>query len=157
MTLEPNPFKWSQNLKTLTQGVVLISTIIGSAWGAASYIGGTIYHFAEVQTTIIQQIKGVQVQLSDAKSAVADSNTQRERALNSLEGKIVPRVDKLEDAIQDAKTEAAAAKQRVDDMKEALIEIKSLTRQSLDKAASHDDDIKATRNAVAPKTLTNPR
>lgn len=157
MALEPNPFKWSQNLKTLTQGVVLITTIIGSAWGAASYIGGKIYAFAEVQTTIVQQLHGVESQLTEAKNSIAAENRARDASLNGLKGDLAPRIDRLEGAVHDAQTEAAAAKQRVTDMTSDLADLKDLAHQNLRLSASHDDDIKATRRAVAPKPGDIPR
>lgn len=147
MSLDPNPFRWSANVKTM--GGLL--ALVGSIWGSADYIGGKIYHFAEIQTAMLAKINGVQTQLSEAKAALADENVQRDRSLGALKGEVVPRIEKLETSVSEARADTAAAKQRADDLKEQIGDIKNIALQSLGIARSHDADIRATRRAVAPK------
>jgi hypothetical protein len=148
-----NPLGWSQNAKALSQLITVILTIIGSATGGAAYIGGKIYAFAEIQTTIVQQLRGVQGQIGEAKAALEAQNGERDRALAVLKAEVVPRIADLERAVTTAQSNAAATKQLVDDMKGDLGDLKDLARQNLRISASHDDDIKATRRAVAPKGI----
>ena len=123
--VSPNPLRWSPDLKSLSSLITLVGAIVSSTVGGAWWIGGKIYDFSKSQTVIIQHIK-------------------------SIEDGVVPRVVKLESDIIETKTNAAAAKQRVDDMAENLKELKSLAQQNLTVSQSHSVDIKATRQAVAP-------
>lgn len=59
-------------------------------------------------------------------------------------------------AIVSTQTDAAAAKARVDDIKEDLRRIETLASQNLQVSRSHDADIRATRNAVAPQPSEPP-
>lgn len=145
--MELNPLRWSPNMKTVTG----LLALVGSIWGAAVPGVQAIYHLAEVQTTVLAKIQGVQVQLSETKAALVDENVQRDKSLGALKTEIVPRIVKLEDTVSETKADAAAAKQRADDLKEQIGDLKNLARQSLDVAKSHDEDIRATRQAVAPK------
>ena len=120
-----NPFTWPSDMKNLAGVATLVITILGASWGAAESIGGKIYAYAQNQTKIIESLEGIKKD-------------------------VVPRVVKLESDIIETKTNAAAAKQRVDDMAENLKELKSLAQQNLTVSQSHSVDIKATRQAVAP-------
>lgn len=152
--VDPNPLHWSPDVKTISGILVMVITIVGSTWKAADYIGGKIYAFAEGQTAIVQQLKQMQGQLTDAKvemkTNVLDENAAREKSLAELKQEVVPRIDKLEGVAGLAATEAAAAKVRIDDMKADLTELKASTTAILNVTKSHDADIKATRRAVAP-------
>lgn len=147
MTFEPNPLNWSPSLRSLAA----LITVLGAIWALGESVTRAIYHFAEVQTTIVSQVRGVQVQLSETKGAIADANAQRDKSLIGLKGEIIPRIDKLEGAVHDAEREASAAKQRADDLKEQIGDLKGIAQQSLSHVRSLDDDIKATRRAVEPK------
>jgi hypothetical protein len=141
MTLKlENPINWSSDAKALAQLAVLVITIIGSVGGLGIYLGD-----------IKGEINAVQYELVDEKSALKESNEQRQSSLNNLKGEVIPRIDNLERAVHAAETEASAAKQRSDDMKEDLKQLKDLAVRNLNVTESHDADIKATREAVAPK------
>ena len=148
----PNPFNWSSNVKSLSAVVTLIVTILGSAWGATNYIGGKIYDFAAIQTRIVQQLNTMAAQILDTKSAITAEDTKREKGFEGIKSELNPRIDHLETAVHSAETEASAAKQRADDMKEQINRLTDLAQRTLNITSSHDADIKATRRAVAPKT-----
>lgn len=152
MSVEPNPFKWSVNLKTL----VGLLAVIGSIWGGAKLGTDAIYHFAEVQTNIMNQLVGLKGQLVDQKAEMANQGAHNEHSLDVLENKITPRIDKLEIAVHSAESEASAAKARADDMKEDLHELKDIATRTFDVTQSNNADIKATRRAVAPKPGDHP-
>ena len=135
MSIDPNPFNWSPNIKTIGGLAAIIVTIVGASWSAADTIASKIYAFAQGQTQVIGAIEALRSDLKDD---------------------VVPRVTKLEQEIGDAKADAAATKQRVDDMGQQLGDIKTLTQQNLTLSRSHDADIKATRQAVAPDRRAPP-
>lgn len=153
MTFEPNPLHWSPSLRSLAA----LITVLGAIWALGESVTRAIYHFAEVQTTIVSQVRGVQVQIDETKSSLVEAGIQRDKAVAAIKTEIVPRIEKIEDAVHDAEREAAAAKQRADDIKEDLGALKAIAQQSLSVAKSHDEDIKATRKAVAPKAADVPR
>ena len=148
--LETNPFRWSPDIKALSQLVTLIVTIVGSAAGGAIYIGEQIYSFAETQTKMVQS------QVIEAKAAAHEEGNVREKSITELRVVLAPRIEKLEDAVQKAETEASAARQRIDDMKEDLRQLKDLAQRNLTVTESHGADIRATRDAVAPKDDPGP-
>ena len=125
-----NPLQWSKDLKTLGGLLMIIITIIGTSWTAANTIAGKIYNFAEGQTLILQNIRDLDV---------------------SLKKDVIPRVSRLETDVTQTKSDAAVAKQRVDDMAGSLRDIKELSSQNLEVSRSHTDAINATRRAVAPQ------
>jgi peptidoglycan hydrolase CwlO-like protein len=147
MRVDPNPFNWSADIKALAQLIMLIGTISG--W--AIYLGDKVYQFAEAQTHMIEQIKTVHAQIVEQKAEIQDTNRQREVSIAELRGNLDPRIAALEQAVHTAETEAAAAKMRADDMKEDLKQLKDLAVRNLNVTESHGADIKATREAVAPK------
>lgn len=146
-----NPFSWSANWRAVGQLVTLVITIVSSVGGLAVYVGGGVWHVAEQQTTISQQLQRVQSELIDAKAALVAQDGAREKAIGALKSDVAPRIEDLEKSVNSVKADAAATKQRVDDMREDLLAIKGITTRTLSFTQSHDDDIRATREAVAPK------
>ena len=146
-----NPKNWSADMKALGQLIILVISIVGSVGGFGIYVGSGIYKLAEIQTLTMFQLRTLQTQMVEAQGALVESNKQREVSINGLKLELSPRIDTLETAIHIAETEASAAKQRADDMKEDLRRILALTEKNLNVNESHTDDIKATREAVAPK------
>jgi outer membrane murein-binding lipoprotein Lpp len=131
--VDPNPLHWSPDIKAISAGLVMIVTIVGSAWKAADYIGGKIYNLAEVQTRTLLEMQTLQAQQTA----------------------LVPRIDTLEKAVNTAEAAAAAAKARADDMKDDLIDLKKVASQNLAVSVSHSEAINATREKIAPKMLFN--
>lgn len=129
MKIDLNPFHLSPDVKTFA-GVI---GIVGSIWTAGEAISGKIYDFGKVQTRILDRLENNEKQIGDMKNDV------------------VPRINLLEQATNAAKNEAAAGKQLVLDMKENLNDLRNLALQNLHLSQSHTEDIKATREAVAPK------
>lgn len=121
---------WSPDVKGVTGVVVLVTTIIGASWRAADYIGGQIYDFARGQERIVER-------LDDMKKTLAMT---------------IPRIEVLEHDAAIAATAAAAAKAKVEDMKEDLQVLKGIGLQNLSVSQSHSADIKATRDALSPPT-----
>ena len=151
MKLDPNPAHWSSDAKTLSHLITLVITIVGSIGGGAWYLGGKIYEFAETQTMMAQQLKDVQGQVIEAKAAAHAEGDMREKSITGLRTDMLPRIDRLEAAVQKAETEASAVRARSDDMKEDLRRILDVAQRNLNVTESHGADIKATRDAVAPK------
>lgn len=151
MKLDPNPSHWSPDVKTLGHLVTIIITIVGSVGGGAWYLGREIYVFAEAQTRMVQQLKTVQGQVVEAKLAAHDEGETREKSITGLRSDIMPRIDRLEGAVQKAETEAAAVRTRADDMKEDLRRILDVAQRNLNVTESHGADIRATRDAVSPR------
>lgn len=150
MTFQPNPFRWPSDMKQLLGLLSILATIAG----AANYVGGKIYEFGRGQERVENAQKATQRDVVETKASILDENHQRENAFNGLKAEVVPRISQLESAVHVAQTEASAARQRADDMKESLVELKNLAMRNLEISTSHGDDISATRNAVAPR---NPR
>lgn len=143
-----NPIRWSADMKAISQLITLVITIIGSVGSLAAYLGSEIYKFAVAQTMMVQELRVVQNQLSDEKTAIIDENKQRTVSLTGLKTELVPRIQILENAINKAEQDASAARQRADDMKEDLRNLKDLATRNLSVTESHDADIRATRKAV---------
>jgi septal ring factor EnvC (AmiA/AmiB activator) len=158
------PGDFAANIRTLSGTVTLVVTIVGSAWGAADYIGGKIYSFAETQAKISDQLVGVQGQLIEARNSIAKENDVRAKALDDLKSDIAPKFETLGKAIVDTRSEAATAKQRVDDMNATLQRLVDLATRNLQISTAHDakinstaDDAGAIRAMVAPKPGPMPR
>jgi regulator of replication initiation timing len=156
VSIEPNPFHWSPNMKALS---ALLSLLV-MLGGSAKYLGGEIYYFAEAQTLMSQRVLALQGQMNDAKIAIGDENVQRDKSLTLLKTELSPRIDNLEKVVQSTQMEAAAAKQQIIDMKDDLSRIEVLSQENLKVTNEHTstinetrDDIRATKNAVLPPGL----
>lgn len=149
MKADFNPFHWSSDIKTIAGVITIAITIIGSAWKGASFVGEGIYSFAKGQTVILDKLSALQAQ-------IVNENSQREKAINGLGAAVIPRVDKLEDAVHNAAAEAAAAKQKASDMTDVLRHVEDLATQNLRVSRSNSEDIHITREAVSPTPIPTP-
>lgn len=131
--------------------VSLCASIIVPVGGGAAYIGGRIYDFSKAQTSMLEHLKNAEGQISGLKGDIAQSVTVQDRSREALKNDITPRLDRLESAVTETKTEAAAAKARLEDFKQTLDEVKSIGQANLAVSQSHTPDIKATRKALAPQ------
>jgi hypothetical protein len=158
MKIEPNPARWSPDGKALgrifLQVFPVVTAIIGGVW----FIVAGIYSVGAQQARMLDKIEVMQGQVVDARTAIGDENKQRTQALDGLKSDIGPRIAKLEDAVHKAESEASAAHQRMDDVKEQLGRIEEIGQQGLAVSRSHSsviqetrDDARATRDALVPK------
>lgn len=133
-------------------GVISVcASIIVPVGGGAAYIGGRIYDFSKAQTSVLEHLKNAQEAITGLKGDISQSTTAQDRSREALKNDITPRLDKLETAVIETKTEAAAAKARLEDFKQTLDEVKSIGQLNLAVSQSHTPDIKATRKALAPQ------
>jgi septal ring factor EnvC (AmiA/AmiB activator) len=95
--------------------------------------------FKEFTTKFDDQIKIQSVIVEHVKNTEKDIGNLRDQLKSD------------ERAISDTNTDAAATRARLNDVKDDLEKIESLATQNLDVSRGHDADIKATRNAVAPR------
>jgi sensor domain CHASE-containing protein len=116
----------SAEVRSTLNTASVIFAIVGSVATAMSWLGNKLYDNATIQTAIVEELKVTQQQLSI----------------------INPKIDLLEDAIGSAKAEALAAKQRVDDLKEDVKDLKSIGLQNLSVSNSHTPIINETNKAV---------
>src|SRR5271170_513707 len=156
MKIDANPAHWSSDVKTLGHLIVIVTTIVGSIGGGAWYLGGRIYEFAEAQTMMLEKLKMVQTQVVEAKTAAHEEGDMRERSIAGLRLDILPRIDRLEGAVQKAETEAMQVRTSAADMKEDLRRILDVAQRNLNVTESHGADIKATRDAVVGKDAPAP-
>lgn len=156
MKIEPNPARWSPDAKALGRTFLQVFPVVVSIIGGVWYIGSGMYSVGAQQARMLDKIEVMQAQIGDAKTAIQDENKQREGAFIGLKGEISPRIDKLETAVHTAESEASAAHARADDMKRSLDRLEDLAVRNLNVSESHDADIRATRNAVAPKDDPGP-
>jgi chromosome segregation ATPase len=156
--IEPNPARWSPDGKALgrvfLQVFPVVATLVGGVW----YIGSLIYNVGAQQERMLDKIEMMQAQVIDAKTAIDAENKQRTQAFDALKNDITPRIGSLEGAVHKAESEASAAHERIEDVKERLVRIEELGQQGLELSRSHSsdiretrDDARATRDAVVPK------
>jgi chromosome segregation ATPase len=132
-----------------TAGIISVCmSIIVPVGGGAAYIGGKIYDFSKAQTSVLEHLKNAQEAITGLKVDIGQSTASQDRSREALKNDIVPRIDKLESTVVETKTEAAAAKARLEDFKETLDEVKSLGQANLAVSQSHTPDIRATRRAL---------
>jgi hypothetical protein len=124
------------NLRTIGSVIAICGTI-----GAGiKYIGGSIYDFAQIQTRMIDHIKGAEVAIAglgdDQKKLKAGLEQEHADAAKAADAAMTA-AKLAADSIPPLKSTIELVEQKVDD-------IQKITK-------SHDADIKATRAAVAPK------
>jgi hypothetical protein len=135
--------------KQVLSAAGLCVSIIGSIGAGAFYIGGKIYDFSKAQTSMLEHLRSAEGQILGLKTDISTSVAAQDHSREALKNDIVPRIDKLDTAVIETKTEAAAAKAKLEDFKETLDEVRGLAKANLAVSQSHSQDITATRQDVA--------
>lgn len=126
---DPRGDKVMERASLRIETILTMLTVVGSVGSAVLFLSSKIYTSAEAATMVAEEIKGLQTQIIG----------------------IVPRIERLEITVQGAQTDAATARQRADDMKETLDEVKVIAQKGLDVSNSHTPILDATRRAIAPR------
>lgn len=140
-----DPSKWSDGWRWIISGIVVaVLAVIGSAASTGLMIGSYREQFTELSGKMTQVITeqqlardGLAKAHEDAKDA-ADAAKRVAADLALGRGQNLPRIDRLEDAVG----------RIIPD----LAQIKQLTADIKDTTGRHDEDIKAIRDAVAPRS-----
>jgi hypothetical protein len=122
-----------------TLGAVI--AVCGTLGAGAKYIGESIYDFAKVQTLMIEHIKGAEKAISglgDDQKSLKAGLVQEHADAATAAGAAMSAAKNAADAIPPLRMDIEVIKTKVED-------IQQITK-------SHDEDIKVTRNAVAPKS-----
>jgi len=145
------PPRWSRDTKYILGLLTVVLTIVGST-------AGVVYSFAVSQTTVVEELRTINGQLADAKTAIAEQDIKRDKSLTDLKSDVVPRISLLEKAITLAQNEATGVKQHVDDMTRTLDRLVDITTQGVAISKSHSaaiestqEDVKAVRKVISPK------
>lgn len=144
---------WILSLNRIIGAVAptLIVAILG--WGVVKF--NSFNDVAKDFPSLVSTVQDIAKQVRDESAAqdhIIDHVKSAEKDIGALKSALVDD----QRAIAQTQSDAAAAKVRVDDIKEDLKRIEALVTQNLAISQAHSEDIRATRNAVAPRPRTPP-
>jgi chromosome segregation ATPase len=147
----------SLNLKAVGAVIGIVLPITGSIVGGFGYAGEKFYNFAEQQTRLADAVMML-------NNKIEDGLTREGKARDGV-------ITNLREELRDVKTDLQSTKANANtaaidamgletnfkNLEKSVDEIKSIVTQTDKITRSHDEDIRATRQAVAPRDDNPPR